>query len=502
VVFIIILSELVKRHVKLPWGWNQVYRIDDKKMGRLYALLGLLLLASFLNPYGIKGVIYPFTVIGQIAGKGNIIFQYVMELSRPFNRSNIFDLSHLIFYKLLIIASSLSFIFNRRRINIFDLTLWGFFLAISLAARRNISYFALIAGFVIINNIALAREGRTASSPEQKRSAWLTALRYLFIALIFFYTVKEARMFNNLVAGSRGTYALRSSLDGLAQARYPQKAVDFLLKHKFPKYMFNDFNSGSYLIGNAFPERQVFIDGRTELYGPEFFMDYVAAGQGDKETIERLIKRYDIKGFFLTISANDLQDGLLHILLYNPKWKLVYLDESAAIFLWDIPENSALIEKFRIDLKKWSPTAPDVLSAGSTAVYYPYANIYRARFFHRHGFHEAAAKEAVTVLGMMPGNAEAQYLISECYPENAEKYAQRGNDYLNAGNADEAIDDYNKAIELSPDIPDAYNNRAVAYFEKHEYNKSWEDVRKAESMGFKIHPDFIKQLKLLSGNEK
>ncbi|MFH1189704.1 MAG: tetratricopeptide repeat protein [Candidatus Omnitrophota bacterium] len=495
-VLIAILSELVKRHIKLPWEWNSVRRIDDKSLARLFILLGLLLAASFITPYGPKSALYPLSVLEQISGKGRVIFQFIMELSSPFVPGSIFKLDRFIFYKLMVLVSSLGFFFNRRRVDLFDLILWLFFLSFSLAAHRSIAYFALAAGFVTLNNMSMG-DSILPRLPEFLRRAGVSrALRYLCIIAITCYTVKEAAAFTRLVAGSAGTYEYRSSRDGLAQARYPQKAVDFLLKHDFPARIFNDFNSGSYLIGNTFPRRQVFIDGRTELYGPDFFMDYVKAGAGDEETLEKISKRYDIKGFFLTISANDLQDGLLRYLLYNPSWKLVYLDESAVIFLKDIPEHEELIREFRIDLKNWSPPDIDSIKMRGGVLGYPYPYLYRARFFYRHGFYEAAAKEAGVVLSLIPDNSEAVGLDASI------QFFEAGNACKDRGDLKGAVSNYTRAVEINPRHAGAYHNRAVAYFLLQDYDKSWDDVHKLREGGADIHPEVLKGLKASSGRDR
>lgn len=496
IALIAILSELIKRHMKLPWEWNHVYRIDDKRIKQLFILLGLLLAASFVNPYGFKGVIYPLSVLEQISGKGKIIFQFIMELSSPFSPGNVFKYDRFIFYKLLVFVSFLGFLFNRRRVNLFDLILWLFFVSISFAAHRNISYFALAAGFVTLNNIAL-RDTDTFHLPNLLQDAGLRrTLRYICIAVISYYSIRGALEFTRLVAGSAGAYKHKPSADGLVQARYPRKAVDFLLKHDFPKHMFNDFNSGSYLIGNAFPQRQVFIDGRTELYGPDFFMDYVNVGKGDEAAIEKIVNRYDIKGFFLTISANDLQDGLLHYLLYSPSWKIVYLDESAVIFLKDIPENGELIREFQIDPKNWSPPGLDSLKAPGGKLGYPYPYLYRARFFYRHGLYEAAAKEAGMILKLIPNDPEAMSL------DASERFFESGNACKDRGDLKGAISDYTRAVEINPRHLGAYHNRAVAYFLLGEYDKSWDDVHKLREQGADIHPEILKKLKAASGRDE
>jgi tetratricopeptide (TPR) repeat protein len=55
----------------------------------------------------------------------------------------------------------------------------------------------------------------------------------------------------------------------------------------------------------------------------------------------------------------------------------------------------------------------------------------------------------------------------------------RGNSYLNKGELDRAIADYNKAIALNSKDADFYSNRAVAYFNKRNYDRTIADASKA-----------------------
>ncbi|MFC1709132.1 tetratricopeptide repeat protein [Candidatus Omnitrophota bacterium] len=96
------------------------------------------------------------------------------------------------------------------------------------------------------------------------------------------------------------------------------------------------------------------------------------------------------------------------------------------------------------------------------------------------------------------GNLDQAFLdyskAIEIKPNLADAYSNRGLAYQTKGNFDQALLDYNKAIEIKPNYAQAYCNRAVMYFEKQEYIKSWEDVHKAESLGYKVNPEFLKLL--------
>ena len=85
----------------------------------------------------------------------------------------------------------------------------------------------------------------------------------------------------------------------------------------------------------------------------------------------------------------------------------------------------------------------------------------------------------------------------------AEAYSNRGGAYaLGKGQYDLAIADCTKAIELNPKDAGAYNNRGFAYYSKGKYDKAWEDVHKAESLGYQVDLEFLKDLREASGRQE
>ena len=80
-------------------------------------------------------------------------------------------------------------------------------------------------------------------------------------------------------------------------------------------------------------------------------------------------------------------------------------------------------------------------------------------------------------------------------------YIKQGIAYFKKGQYDQAISDFNKALEINPRDAWAYNSRGVAYYFKREYEKSWKDVEKAQSLGYQIHPEFLDDLRKASGRQ-
>ncbi len=103
----------------------------------------------------------------------------------------------------------------------------------------------------------------------------------------------------------------------------------------------------------------------------------------------------------------------------------------------------------------------------------------------------------VMVLLLAAGCATKQTDLNE-----ALAYANRGIAYGKKGQYDQAISDYNKALEINPRDALAYNNRGLAYLRNGQYDKAWEDVYKAQDLGHKIQPGFLKDLRKASGRQK
>ncbi len=91
----------------------------------------------------------------------------------------------------------------------------------------------------------------------------------------------------------------------------------------------------------------------------------------------------------------------------------------------------------------------------------------------------------------------------EINPRLAEAYAKRGLAYAQGkGQFDQALSDFNKAIGINPRYAMAYNYRAVTYYYQGEDDKAWEDVHKAQSLGYQFAPKFLKALREASGRQE
>src|SRR5581483_10237525 len=77
-------------------------------------------------------------------------------------------------------------------------------------------------------------------------------------------------------------------------AGYPAGAAAYIRSHHgADTRLWNDYNSGGFLIDRLYPEVRVFIDGRTDFYGDALLADYITM-QDARPGWQELFDRYGI----------------------------------------------------------------------------------------------------------------------------------------------------------------------------------------------------------------
>ncbi|MEA3227138.1 MAG: tetratricopeptide repeat protein [Planctomycetota bacterium] len=318
-------------------------------------------------------------------------------------------------YRVLILISLGMFAFNRRKIDVTALLLWTLFFVFSLMALRNMVFFALAAYLSFLAN------GQYLDDEEFLPPRW----RGKRVRAVFSTALKVGLIIWIIGHGRdlmlRGYYDFdkferKSEFGGLSQRNFPHQAADFLVDNKVRGNFFNDFNSGAYLIGRTFPEVKVYIDGRTEVYGADFFKEHREIWQGDAALFDEAADRYRLTGAFLNSVYVPAPEKLIRHLYTSKAWILVYFDYDAAVFLRDLPGNRDMINRYAIDLSQWQVPEAPLLKIGTHKVI-PYRYVNRAYALYNMGFPGKAEGEAVEALRIEPYNAKAHKLLGKIYNE-------------------------------------------------------------------------------------
>ena len=495
-----VLAEFMKRNLPLPWEWNSVGRLTDEEYKRLQTIWFVVIGACLINPCFIEGAIYPIKVLMNMSGDNKIFFKHIVELQRPVTSlKEFFSPGDYLHYRLLIIISFLSFIFNRRRIDIGALLFWLAFLAFSLSASRNLVFFSFAAFLVIMVNLqSLKMDDIVPLRFTHERFKHISVI-FAKLGLILWMINYGAGFMNNGYFNF-DTFERKSEFEGVSLRNFPYKAVDFLVNNNIKGNFFNDFNSGAYLIGRTYPNIKPFIDGRTEVYGSDFFINQYLKiwGEGDSKLFDKLAEKYRFSGVFLNFNVHQAPEKTAKIFIKKKEWVPVYFDRDAMILLKDIPQNKAVIDRYRIDFKTWTPPDPDLKKLGSKPIN-PTPQINRAYTLFAFEQYDLALKEAQSAALVAPQNVEIYKLRGKIYeaqknyqqafinyriaasmfPSDVNLRGKLGLAYENIGDYQDAIGQFEKILKNNPSDSLAYYSLSRLYARLGKIEKARELLRKA-----------------------
>lgn len=325
----------------------------DKFHRQLRAVFLAVLIVCFISPYPMEGIRYPFNVIEGII-KGNLrnIYANIKELSSPW--TNIDFSNPYIFF---VVITGLMFS-AFKRFNFYYFFLWIFFLLFSANSLRN-TYFIIPIGIIVFVD-------RYPYIKEIFINKVFKDFGYLFFKILTFVimVIIAKDITTNLLATTKRVEVYFDSNHKMhiaprffsrLKSTYPQGIIDFIKSTPLPQRMYNDFNTGAILIFNFFPQRKVFIDGRAEFYGKDFFSEYLKIFKGDEKAIKEAINKYRLDGFIIDYVYYD-PTSIIKI-VYELGYKCVYFGKDGIIFVQpDYIEKNNLQDKIVGFLKvKWDP---------------------------------------------------------------------------------------------------------------------------------------------------
>ncbi len=444
-VALFLAAETFKRHMPLPEAWRMAGRLSDNGYQRLLVAMGVVVLATLINPMTLEGAVYPLKVFFNLAGESSIFFKFITELQPTIQWASFWDLGEQTQFKVLMIVSLISFLLNVRRINIGLFLVWAVVLCFSLGAVRNMIYFAVTAYAVTLINLSGSDLKalvplRFINEKFELLTGWMAKVALTVLILNYGAEVAQYSYYDFTA------YQKKSSFLGLGQRVFPSGPVDFLIKNRIEGPVFNDFNSGAYLVGRAYPAVKVFIDGRTEVYGADFFNAYrKIIDEGDEKGFDEAVVKFNLRGVVLGGAYNHPPEKMLKYLVGKKDWKLVYFDHDGVVFLRDIPLNTEIIRQYTIDLASWVPPASDIRRIGAMRVF-PYREVNRAMMLRYMGYFDQALLEADAALAVSPGCGEAFGVKAKIFLERK--------DYL------KAFENYRFALAVFPG--DQYYRRGMA----------------------------------------
>jgi tetratricopeptide (TPR) repeat protein len=130
---------------------------------------------------------------------------------------------------------------------------------------------------------------------------------------------------------------------GLDQSALPLDAIQFVEKHGLREHMYNDFETGAYLLWQGYPHYRVFVDPRLPAYPVEF---------------HRLLGRMDIsrEEWSQAMDGLGVESALLdyaginrRVAFWDPeRWALVFRAKDSRVFVRRLPKWKDFIATFEI----------------------------------------------------------------------------------------------------------------------------------------------------------
>jgi hypothetical protein len=306
---------------------------------RLGAVLLCCVLASFGSPYFYNQYSFALSLLSQVGSPSNPLHGYIGEFLPSFGPQ--YPLFFKVPLTIMIAFSILALALNARKTRIAHVLVLGAFFALALKANRNAALFCMAAApFTALNlNEFLVRR---RPDPSQRH---VLAMNGIFLALgatlagFFAFSIATQRFYVY-----DGTYHRFGA--GFAFEKYPKDACNFLKQTGWKGKIYDQTAMADYLIWAGYPDWQVYVDTRLEVYGREQIMRAIKA-ESDYGILVDEDDKYQFEAALIDYRINT-GPYLAQKMLYDMRWVPVYQDSKILIFFKDIPSQKGLIEKYRL----------------------------------------------------------------------------------------------------------------------------------------------------------
>jgi tetratricopeptide (TPR) repeat protein len=258
-------------------------------------------------------------------------------------------------YSFVLFGSLLALLLARRRTRPADWLLYFGFALISLMALRNTIFLGLIGPVLMaayvpsgaglnparrLHRRSLDRvpscSGSIKNRSHPRRQQWsgyfLTIANWRTLRVIAPMLATAALLIYDVAPAIAGhnAFALHA-----ADWQLPSGAANFIQASQVSTRMFNNYETGGYLVWRLWPLQRDFIDPRG--LSEEVYADYKRILTNTDQSTEKLLQKYGIQ--MVVVEGFDYLSGQVYPLVMeladsgNAEWKLAYSDSTSVIFM-------------------------------------------------------------------------------------------------------------------------------------------------------------------------
>jgi hypothetical protein len=358
------LGSLGSRLPFLPGVWREAgARVPARRM---LASGALAILAVLANPYGLDGALFPLKLMTRIDGQ-DPVFLNIGEFQRSFSPYYVtfavraYEVFFFFAGAVVLLAAAITLSASTRRprpvarrerrrrqakrddgapdrtgsavageaskpgLDLAGLAVFLGLAYLSTLARRNMALFAMGSAPIVAQGLATLHPWVKRRWPAHRDLARAAVVLALLLGLVGIgYLVASNRFY-------RWDGQIAEFGTGVLDVSAPVGASAFAKAQRLPPLLFNDLTSGGYLAWDRPVDERVYIDGRLEVYDSAFFSRYLdLLRRPDQWQAEA--DRIGVQTVIL-LHVWSMHRPLIVWLLRDPRWALVYFDESAVVFL-------------------------------------------------------------------------------------------------------------------------------------------------------------------------
>ncbi len=319
----------VNTHIYFVFGPALIglFLLKELKNKKLWSILGLTFLTTLINPFFIKGLLYPFNIFR------NYGYKIVENQSIWFlERLGVIQNPNLTLFKITFGLLVLSFIlvWLKKKFNLTHLILGIVFSILGWLAIRNFPLFGLFALPIISFNIS--QLGVRIRKRDYQFGFVILGLAIFLIILVTYQTklpFQKGRFGFGLYPGNN-------------------QSAQFFKELNLKGPVFNNYDIGGYLIYHLYPEK-VFTDNRPEAYSVSHFKDEYIPAQQDNIAWKNLSQKYSFNAvFFSHRDYTPWGQNFLIERVSDPDWAPVFADQFTIIFLKRNDLNQPIINQYEI----------------------------------------------------------------------------------------------------------------------------------------------------------